>query len=164
MERIEKILAKLLTVICSFFPIVMVLCTFAQVVRRSVFGSAFLWVEECAIWSMMWMMFLGSGLCIIYDKHAKIDFLVNKLPMKAAAAVRIIGYIACAVITMILTINALPVVKLNLANFSVGLRIPWAVYYSAFPTGGIVMTICFLFRIYHEIQNAFFDRKGGKTA
>lgn len=159
MGKIEKILAKTLTVICSAFLIAMVLCTFAQVVRRALFDTAFLWVEECAIWSMMWMMFLGSGLCIIYDKHAKIDFLVNKLPPKIAAAIRILGYVACAGISIVLMVNALPVVKLNLANFSVGLKIPWAVYYSAFPVSGVLMALCFVFRIYREIRGAFFAKE-----
>ena len=163
MERIEKVLAKILAFMCSVFLVIMVLCTFAQVIRRSVFGSAFLWVEECAIWSMMWMMFLGSGLCIINDKHAKIDFIVAKLPIKIAAIIRIIGYIACATISIILMINAIPVVKLNLSNYSVGLKIPWAVYYSAFPTSGVLMTICFVFRIYREIKNVFFPGKEVKA-
>ncbi len=164
MEKIEKVLAKILAFICSVFLVIMVLCTFAQVVRRALFGSAFLWVEECAIWSMMWMMFLGSGLCIIYDKHAKIDFIVAKLPVKVSAIVRILGYIACAAISMILMVNALPVVKLNMSNFSVGLKIPWAIYYSAFPTSGVLMTICFVFRIYREIRDAFFPGKGVEKA
>lgn len=151
MRLLEKLLKKVLSIICSSLLVLMVIFTFAQIVRRTFFNSAFLWVEEAAVWSMGWMIFLGSGLCILGNKHATIDYLLEKMPARMKFVVRLIIIISCATICGILMVNALPVVKMNLTNISVGLQIPWAVFYGAFPVGALLMILCYIVKLYNLI-------------
>ena len=61
--NLKKLVERVISIACSVFLCMMVLTTFIQIVRRALFGSAFLWSEELAVWSMVWMTFRCCPLC-----------------------------------------------------------------------------------------------------
>lgn len=59
MKMLDKIIVCIRW-ICMFLLIEMVAVIFFQVVSRYCFGIAHFWAEEMAVFSMIWLVFLGS--------------------------------------------------------------------------------------------------------
>ncbi|WP_249871638.1 TRAP transporter small permease [Oceanobacillus saliphilus] len=134
----------------AFLLFLIVGTTFFQVIMRYLFNISYVWVEELAIWSMVWLVFLGSVLGVIEMAHPRIDFLVNRLPGKIKITVEIFTNLVCAIVVAILTYYTLPLIKLNSNNISVGLQLPVSILYYSLLIGGALMTLFFVVTIYEK--------------
>ena len=58
----------------------MVVCIFAQVVSRYLFGQPLVWVEELSTYAFIWGAFVGASAGLKQGRHLKIESFVGRLP------------------------------------------------------------------------------------
>ncbi len=66
-------------------------CIIYQVILRYIFSSASPWVEELAVFGMVFAVYFGAALGARERAHIRITLLVNKLPRRFAVIVVIIA-------------------------------------------------------------------------
>ena len=137
---------------CIILLFTIVVACFVQVIARYVFSYSFQWVEEMAIWSMVWIMCLGSVLAIIDNAHPRVDFLINKLPRKVKCAVEIFDNLVCASLITLLVYKTIPLIKLNAKNIAPGIRLPISIFYYSLLAGGVLMIIFFFVKMYENAK------------
>lgn len=144
--------------ICMFLLIEMVAVIFFQVVSRYCFDIAHFWAEELAVFSMIWLVFLGSVIAESRCDHTRITFFVNLLPVKLRAYVNSFSDLLCIIFLTVLTVKSSSVITIAMRNISTGVRIPMGFVYLSLPIGGILMILYFLADIY---KNTLIHKKEG---
>ena len=79
MKKLER-LTQIISVLVAILMIICAGATFIQIVRRSFFGTVFRWAEEIAIYSVVWITFLASVLCLKNGEHTRIEVFINLFP------------------------------------------------------------------------------------
>ena len=163
MKSIDRIILILKMVCCALFVIIIGV-TFAQVVARYLYGKAFFWGEELAIYSMVWLTFLGSVVVTNEGAHTRITFFVELLPKPAQKYVRCFANLLCIGFLVGLASTCAGTVEVAMRSYSAGLRVPMGVLYVAVPVSGILMIVYFLLHIYKELRGQSMDSgEGGET-
>ncbi|MSQ70644.1 MAG: TRAP transporter small permease [Betaproteobacteria bacterium] len=64
--------------------------SFANVIGRYVLGISIIWADEAQIYIMVWMAFLGAVVVTWRQMHLRMDVLLQYLPERARAVLRIV--------------------------------------------------------------------------
>ena len=149
-----KKLDRLTSVINTLVVILLVICvgtTFIQVVRREVIGTVFKWAEEIAIYSTIWVTFLGAVLCLRHGEHTRIEALLHLFPKKIQKWIEVFDLLVCFVFMMILGYSSLELLAINGAYRSAASGTPMFMVYSCILVSGILMIPYFCILIYQKI-------------
>lgn len=144
-------LTKVISVIVAILMVAITAMTFTQVIRRFIFGSVFAWAEELAIYSMVWVTFLGAVLCLRYGDHTRIDALINLFPHKIHKWVEVFDYLICFAFMMLLSYHSISLLQTTGRFLSTGARLPMYFVYSCVMVSGILMIPYFIILIYQQI-------------
>lgn len=68
--------------------IVMVGITSVNVLCRYIFRNPIHWAEELAVICLVWLTFAGIAACYKHNSHLGMDFLIQRLPIKARRVVQ----------------------------------------------------------------------------
>ncbi len=115
--------------IASITSVLIVLCVMtAQVFFRYVLNSSLHWSEELSIWTMIWMVFIGSVVVMRNWEHVFIPTAILLLPRRLQPPVIIISKIAVLVFLTVLLIYGIDVFTgtANAFSFNVGVSTKWA--------------------------------------
>lgn len=151
MKKLD-VITKVIELICATLMVIMVGTTFIQIVRRYILGTVFPWAEEIAIYSMIWIAFMGAVLCLRHSDHTRIDFFISLLPCKIRKFVEIFDYLLCFAFMMLLSYHSFALLD-TLGNFeSTGAHIPYLFIYSCILISGILMVPYFIVLIIQKIK------------
>jgi TRAP-type C4-dicarboxylate transport system permease small subunit len=78
-------------IVAGTFMVLMSVTTFANVLARYFFNSPIQWAEELARYSFIWVVFMGAVVCTKRKRHIAIDFLLQSLPPRASAWLRVLA-------------------------------------------------------------------------
>lgn len=146
--KLTNYITSAVKVTCFVLMFIIIIICFSQVIVRYIFNKSFAWTEELAIWSLVWVVFLGSVLGVIKESHARIDYFLNLFPRKIKCIVEMFNNLVCAAMVVILVYHTLPLIMMNLYNLSPAMQLPSAIIYGSFFVGGLLMTIFFLIKMY----------------
>jgi TRAP-type C4-dicarboxylate transport system permease small subunit len=76
-------------IVAGSFMVLMSLTTFANVLARYFFNSPIQWAEELARYAFIWVVFMGAVVCTKRKRHIAIDILLQAIPLRASAWVRL---------------------------------------------------------------------------
>ncbi len=154
-DTIVKKLDHLTKIISILVAILMVFCAaivFTQVVRRYIYGSVFKWAEEVAIFSVIWITFLASVLCLKNGEHTRIEVFINLFPHKIRKWIEVFDYLVCFAFMMLLCYHSIELLRIN-GNFrTAASNIPMFMVYSSIMVSGILMVPYFGVLIYEKIK------------
>jgi len=85
--------------------VTMVVCIFAQVVSRYLFGQPLVWVEELSTYAFIWGAFIGAAAGLKQGRHLKIESFVERLPPGARRGLRIILDLLIGAFCALLVVN-----------------------------------------------------------
>ncbi|MCL2569321.1 MAG: TRAP transporter small permease [Oscillospiraceae bacterium] len=151
MEKL-KYLSVFIKYICAVLMVVITASTFIQVVRRYIFESVFRWPEELAIYSMIWVAFLGAVLCLKDNGHVRIDAVINLLPAKVKKWVEVFGLLMCFGFMMLLAYNAPAMLTTAGTILTPAMRIPMYLVYGSVLVSAILMVPYFAVLIWTKIK------------
>jgi TRAP-type C4-dicarboxylate transport system permease small subunit len=83
----------------------MVVCIFAQVVSRYLFGQPLVWVEELSTYAFIWGAFIGAAAGLKHGRHLKIESFVERLPPGARRGLRIVLDLLIGTFCVLLVVN-----------------------------------------------------------
>lgn len=86
----KYIFSNLEVIVAAVLFCITLLLVMLNVITRYVFRTAIPWSEEFATGCFVWTAFVGSAACYKHRAHVGVDLLVNKLPLSAQNAVKII--------------------------------------------------------------------------
>jgi len=150
-----KKLDRLTQVINIAVAILMIICagvTFTQVIRRYVFGTVFRWAEEVAIYSVVWITFLASVLCLRNGEHTRIEVFINMFPHRIRKWIEVFDYVVCFAFMSLLGYHSIELLRINGQFRTAGANIPMFLVYSCIMVSGILMIPYFIVLIYEKIR------------
>ncbi len=148
MATLDRI-SQLDGIIAAVFLAVIVVLMSYGVVTRYVFNSPSSWVEDVCLALFVWMTFMGSSALMRTDEVVRIDFLVHKIPAKAANVLD-------NLIRPLLVIFALgfmvywgwKLLPFSQVRFTPALKLPYVYIYAAVPVSG-------MFMLYHQLKHLY---------
>lgn len=137
-------------VVASVLLAVIVMLMGYGVVTRYVFNAPSSWVEEVCIALFIWMTFMGASALMRNDEVVRIDYLVRKLPAKAANFIDgLLRPILVMVAIAFMIYWGFKLLPHSQVRFTPALKIPYIYIYAAVPVSA-------LFMAYHQIRQIYF--------
>ncbi|EGU31428.1 TRAP transporter small permease [Vibrio scophthalmi] len=142
-------ISELDTFIAASFLAIIVLLMSYGVVTRYVFNSPSSWVEEVCLALFVWMTFMGSSALMRTDEVVRIDFLVHKIPAKAANVLDNL----CRPLLVIFALAFMvywgwKLLPFSQVRFTPALKLPYVYIYAAVPVSG-------MFMLYHQLKHLY---------
>lgn len=100
---IDHMVARLETIVAGLLALCIVLLLLLNVVTRT-FGMPLFWVDELAIYAMVWMGFLGASLAIHYRQHIAVTVCIDFLPIGLHMFMLVIVDVLILVLFVVLTV------------------------------------------------------------
>ena len=79
MDKVEKVILKLMGWFLSILIFIMTMDIFAAVIVRYVLHTALNFSEELGRYLFVWIVFIGMARCVAEDKHVALDLLPHAL-------------------------------------------------------------------------------------
>ena len=128
---------------------------FVNVVLRYVFNSGWEWAEEVARYAIVWIVFLGGGICVRKGMHLSVDAAVVRLSESKQRLFRLLVGFVCIAFCIFLVVYGIEMVKLayETDQLTPGLEMPICYVYLAIPTGGALMAVRFAQDLYRNLRH-----------
>lgn len=159
MERINRLLDAVFgAVIAVALLFVSVMLAF-NVVTRYGLGFNFPWSEELTRYTIIWVTFLGAGICARAGMHVRVDVLEQVAPPKLKQILGVISDLGGAFFALILLVLGWQLVAYVARNaqFSPAMMLPLWIVYLGIPIGCAAMVLAYVGRLL-----AAFQQPGGK--
>lgn len=134
-----------------------------NVLMRYFMKSPLLWAEEVATGLFVWTVFVGSAYAYRKHAHLGVDILVNALPEKIRAVVKVVMDVLGLFVLIMLTYVSVLYVYNTLDKLSNTLRVPSWYVSSAVPIGfglSLIYAVYFLAKDFMSVLS----KKGGSKA
>ena len=155
-----RLLLKGIEKICFALLVIMTFVLFIQTVNRYLLNGSFLWAEECALVSMVWIAFFGSIVAVGRNAHTRIDFLILKLPPKAKKIIDIIDNLIVAVFLVVVGRFSLPIIALTKGTQMPGMKISRAILFYSVLVGCAFMVLYLLVLSYCRFRDIDLLKEG----
>ncbi|MED4583243.1 TRAP transporter small permease [Brevibacillus choshinensis] len=145
--RIEKVLA--VVILC-----IMTLSLVAGVVFRYFLNSPLSWSDEAAMFSLVWVTFLGGSICIKRDQLAAVSFVTDRFSGKTRQVLLSLGLFIVILFCLFFLYLSLNWITSPTMSFerSDALELPMIIPYSIVPIGTCFMTIHFIHTFLHGLR------------
>ena len=132
--------------------LLVLLVMLAQVFFRYVLNSSLQWSEELAVWSMVWMVFVGSVLLMRRSEHISITTVVRIVPRTVRPYLVIFNKVAALVFLVIVSYYGIEVFggSFHAKSPSIGLSTRWIKL--AIPTGAVLMAVVAVYSVTDDIR------------
>lgn len=102
MSKILGMYAKILVFIIAVLMMVLLISVALQILGRYVpFVPRFLWTDEVARYTLVWVVFLGAIIGVRENKHFYVDFLPKNMSNTAETIVKVIYYLLMYLVAFI---------------------------------------------------------------
>jgi TRAP-type C4-dicarboxylate transport system permease small subunit len=126
--------------VAGLFMVLMFLATFANVVARYGFNSPIQWAEEFSRYAFIWVVFAGAVVCTKRNRHIAISSLVQTLPVRAGAYVRLLGDL-CTLGLMVVIVYYGGLLTLSATQITATLQVPHYVVYIVVPASAVLILL-----------------------
>lgn len=116
---------------------------FTNIVLRYGFSLGFHWAEEYVRYSIIWIVFIGSGGVARRMKHLSVSALVDAVGPRAARVLNMIRHVIVIVFVAFLAVYGFETTftMMGRAQYSSALQIPMWTVYLPIGIGGALMTL-----------------------
>lgn len=143
MKKIIDFIFKIERWLCAYLIAQIMIVMFVATVGRYTQWYALSWSEELTRYTMVWLVFIGSGIGCYLGLHFNVDILVEKLNATGKKICLILRMIVIYAFCIFTTYQGVFVVKRQIAGgqLSAALKIPMWFMYSAVPIGCILILL-----------------------
>ncbi len=118
---------------------VTLILSFLQVVARYIFLVSTPWSEELARLFFVWGVFLGAAVGVKRNLHTRVDFLFQRLSVRASALVLAGMDLLVAGMAVVMVLYGGQLVFATRSDFSTSLGYPRNLFYLPVPVSGLLM-------------------------
>ena len=146
---------------CASAILLTTVVLFANVVLRYGFSASTSWAEELIRYLMIWITFIGGGICVRRGAHIRMDFIMTVIPPKYGVLLSRAAYLLAAVFCAFLAWHGIRLMSFTISHgqTSPALEVPMWVPYLGMPLGSALMTFHFL-----QAASGVKHAEGGKEA
>jgi TRAP-type C4-dicarboxylate transport system permease small subunit len=112
---------------------IMVVCIFAQVVSRYLFGQPLVWVEELSTYAFIWGSFVGASAGLKRGMHLRIESFVARLTEGPRRGLRVVLDALMLVFCVVLAVNGVTALRLfewHQRTIALPVELPRYLFYS----------------------------------
>lgn len=152
-DKMEKTENIFLTAIL----IVMMFCTFTQVILRNVFSTGIIWFDPLSRYLVLWTGFIGASIATKNDKNLCVDALFRILSPLWKKRVRVFTYIISLAVSILLFVSSIAYLETERAGEEIAfLDVPVWIIQIVIPFAFVMISLRFLFKAiltaYYGIQ------------
>ena len=159
MQKFKSLFCRTVDIAGFVALMVIVVTCFAQVVYRYIFDKSFFWVEELAVYLMIWIAFLGAAKATATQENTRLGFVVKLFPKKICAALETLAHLITLIFLGFLVYYGFVMASTQWVRYSVAVKIPMALVYGALPVCGVFMAIFTAVAMAETIRDGFFRTK-----
>lgn len=153
LDKIFSRLEKMLNILLATMFLWMFLIVMLQVITRYIAFITLPWTEELTRLAFVYIIALGAPLAIKYDDYAKVDLLVELLPLKSRLLLELIVSILILLFALYMSYVSWDLIKLGTRLKSVYLRIPMYFAYFSIPLCFVLTTVASVFKVYERAND-----------
>lgn len=83
---------------------IMVVSVLLGIVYRFILLNPLHWTDELAVYSMIWIGYLGMGIASKYDEHPSLQFIVERFPVAVRKILQFVVYVGILIFLVVVTI------------------------------------------------------------
>lgn len=137
-ERLDRVQTWLTFGLVSLLTVSVSVQVFVRYVLQK---PLFLWSEELARFTMIWMVFLGIGVGVKNGAHFAMDILPGLLGKRLGTALRVFADLSMGLILILLVLAGLRFSYFGLFQYSPNLEILMVWVFISLPVGGLLALI-----------------------
>lgn len=143
MKKILNGLTKVENVIMVVTFIIMVCTSFAQVVNRNIFKLPISWFDEAAVYSMIYMVLIGTEVGLRDGTQIAVTAIVDKFHGKPKTIVQVISKIIVVLFSFGVFMGGLKLmdIQIRTGQISAALNLPMSVPYAAMVISFAIITL-----------------------
>lgn len=166
LQKISNVITKIMKVLMIIFFAYMVLSLGVEVISRYIFKHSFIWANESARYTMIWMIFVGATEIMFNDEHIKVTVIEDLLKGKARKILNIVQDVIGLIMSVLMVSYSFPQVQLATKAVSSNMGINMGIVYGIFPVVTILMAVAYAFRIVIKLVTTKKDatEEGGDNA
>jgi len=145
--NIMKIIYSFIEILAVAFFIAMMGAMIIQVISRYLLNSPISWIEECARFLFIWMIYCGAIISMKKRLFYKVDYFAEHLPNKLKIIFNFLVQISVLLALLFLFIYSNKTVYAFRAVKSVALHLPWKYIYFSLSFSVFFMIVISLFNI-----------------
>ncbi|MCS7281109.1 MAG: TRAP transporter small permease [Desulfobacterota bacterium] len=133
--------------VIAFLILFLAFITFLETVFRYTISFTFMWFNEFANYTLIFMTFLGASLGVKYGTHFSMEALTESLPDRTGHLLKLLAYIVSSFICSVFVYYGLTHV-IHLKKFGVkssAMQIPMFLPYFSIPVFSAIMALRFFF-------------------
>lgn len=148
-ERLERVQTWLTFGLVSLLTVSVSVQVFVRYVLQK---PLFLWSEELARFTMIWMVFLGIGVGVKNGAHFAMDILPGLLGKRLGTALRVFADLSMGLILILLVLAGLRFSYFGLFQYSPNLEILMVWVFISLPVGGLLALIYLVERVQRTLR------------
>jgi len=119
---------------------------FFNVVLRYVFDSGIIWAEEMTRYTLLWTVFVGTGVVAREGTHVSMEAFFNLWPEKLQRIGWLLINLFCIATIVAILYFGIGIVRMVIetGQTSEAAFVPMWIIYGAFPVGGILMILGYI--------------------
>lgn len=131
------------------------LVLFINIVLRYFFDANTTWAEEFIRYTMIWITFIGCGVCFGRKLHVGIDFFIELVPKKVQIIINFSVNLISIILMIFLIVYGLKLVNfsLNSGQITPSLQIKMFWVYLAIPVGAVLSLIHLFYNWFEQFKN-----------
>ena len=154
MQKIKKVLDKVLMTVCVVVFIVMVLLTTYQVGMRYLFKSPSSISETLTRYLFVWLVILSATFVFGQRDHICITFVKDKFTGIAKKILDLaINVITIVFSLLIMVYGGAVITQMNMLQYDSILKIPTGIIYSVIPVCGVLIIFYSVLSIIDDVRN-----------
>ncbi len=154
MQKIKKVLDKVIMTVCIVIFIAMVLLTTYQVGMRYLFKSPSSISETLTRYLFVWLVILSATFVFGQRDHICITFVKDKFSGSAKRILELlINVITVIFALLIMVYGGAVITQMNMLQYDSILKIPTGIIYSIIPVCGVLIIFYSVLSIIDDIQS-----------
>ena len=160
MKRINGVLEKFLINLGAILFAIFIVAILLQVIARNYFKVSFFWVQEVALLTFIWSVFLGGAVAVRQRRHYVVElFARDKFP-KLNVALDIFAGTATFILIYVFIYSGWVFTVMGLTRMSRALMIPMALFFLPFPVSGVFIALFNIENLMEDIKKYLRLRQG----
>ena len=143
MKKVLNALTKIENVIMVVTFIIMVCTSFAQVVNRNIFKLPISWFDEAAVYSMIYMVLIGTEVGLRDGTQIAVTAIVDKFNGRFKTIVQIFSKLVIVLFSFGVFLGGLKLMEIQIktGQISAALNLPMSVPYAAMVISFAMITL-----------------------
>ncbi|WP_111412717.1 TRAP transporter small permease [Billgrantia lactosivorans] len=131
--------------------VVLIVSVSANVIGRALLNTSLAWADELARMLFIWLIFIGAAAAFARYEHIAVDFVVRRLPPRAAYCLYLLQHLIVAAVMGVVLFGAYLVMSRSTGSTAI-LGVPWNLINASLAICAAFVTAVALWRLWRCVS------------